>query len=192
MTSPKSLDDRLNMLSRQIVRARALYDLWWLCVAKEHRESYRPAFERYGDLFRFLDHGLLVATVVQASIPFDRNKQALSLLRLVREVAADGALTRSDREALISRVNTLDDAVQGIRMLRHKAFAHLSHAMTYDEVFSAARVRPMDIRGAIDEALAVINVLRAAKGLEPVDRNEFPQMDGLDLLKDVSQWIEAE
>jgi hypothetical protein len=180
------LDDRLDRLSRQIVRARVLYDLWWLCAAKETRESYRAAFNRYGEFFRFLEHGLLVATVVQASIPFDGSKGTLSLSRAINDLVKEGALSVVDGKALTVRLGKIAESIAAIRTLRHNAFAHLSHSVGYDEAFTKAGLRPMDIRAVIDEAMQVINALLTARGLDTVCRNTFAAEDGLSLLQEIT------
>ena len=185
------LDDRLKRLSRQIVRARVLYDLWWLTAAKETRDPYRVAFERYSELFRFLEHGLLIATVVQACIPFDSSKGTLSLRRAIKDVEKIGALGAGEAKVLAARLDTLADAVNSIQTLRHNAFAHLSHGTGYNETFTKAGLRPRDVRSVIDEAMAVINVLLTSRGLDAVEPNLFPAEDGLMLLQDIVRSEEA-
>lgn len=185
MAALMPIDKRLTSLSRQIVRARVLYDLWWLYAAKEFRDPFRPAFERYGELFQFLEHGLFIAAVVQAAIPFDRSKGTLSLWRAIRDLEGTQDLSQDTSAALKARLHQVAPVEKGIRVLRNNAFAHLTHALTYDEVFTKAGVRPKDIRLLIDEAMAVICILLTSRNLEPVEPNEFPAQDGLSLLEDI-------
>lgn len=183
MPPPLQIDQRLQRMGRQIVRARALYDLWWLCAGKETREPYGEAFERYSELFKFLEHGLLIAAVVQALIPFDKRSDTLSIRQAIKVVGRSGGLSAAEAVDLSDRLEAVK--VASMRMVRNNAFAHYSHALNYNEVFTKAGLRPMDIGVAIDEAMAIINVLLASQGLEPVERNEFPAQDGRMLLENI-------
>lgn len=185
MASPMPIDERLKALSRQIVRTRVLYDLWWLYAAKEFRDPFLPAFERYSELFRFLEHGLFIATVVQAAIPFDTAKGTLSLRRAIRDLEGTQDISQNESAALRARLDQIAPAENGIKVLRNSAFAHLTHGLTYNEAFTKAGVRPMDIKSLIDEAMAIICLLLATRDLEPVEPNEFPAQDGLALLEDI-------
>lgn len=184
----KMLDDRLQRLSRQVVRARVLYDLWWLCAAKELREPHKVAFDRYSEFFRFLEHGLLIATLVQASIPFDSSKGTLSLNRAIKEITEAGGLDAAGAKALTLRLETVSAGVTSIQALRHNAFAHLSRAIGYNEAFTKAGLRPMDVRAVIDQAMGVVNALLTARDLDAVEPNSFPAEDGLSLLRDITDW----
>ena len=178
---------------RQIVRARAAYDLWWLVAGKPSRDPYKDVFDQYGAFFLFLEHALLGAVIVQACIPFDSNTKALKLSRLISDMKKFKAITEPEASALDARLAGVSDELARVRLLRNKAFAHLEDRMSplaLNQTFSEAGVRPVDMKAMIDRAMEVVNVLLEARGIEAVSPNEFPAQDGLTLLQDLTGMLE--
>jgi hypothetical protein len=52
-----------------------------------------------------------------------------------------------------------------VAILRHKAFAHRSAHISYDDVFKMAAVRPDQLRDLTEMALKIANHLLLARGL---------------------------
>lgn len=187
-----SIDIRLQNLARQIVRAGVIYDLWWLVAGKPTRVPYKDAFDQYGSFFIFLEHALLGATIVQASIPFDRSKGASNLWRLIKDMKGSGLLTPSAAGDLDGRLAGVSDALGRVKLLRDKAVAHLQDRTTplaFNQAFTEAGLQPAHIQMLVVTARQVVNGLLEARGSDPVLPNEFPAEEGLTLIKDLAEQL---
>lgn len=191
--SSASIDHRLQNLSRQIVRARAVYDLWWLVAGKPTRKPHADTFDQYGSFFLFLEHALLGAAIVQASVPFDRSKGALSLSRLIRDMTTSGLLSPVVASALDARLAGVSEELARVKLLRDRAVAHLMDRkgpLAFNQAFTEAGLRPVDMKALVDRAMEVVNALLEARGSAAIFPNEFPAQDGLTLLQDLTKMLQ--
>jgi hypothetical protein len=63
--------------------------------------------------------------------------------------------------ALLSKTKACADKVT---ILRHKAFAHRTSSMSYDDVFDRAKVPPKEMQELTDLALEAFNTLTTLRG----------------------------
>jgi hypothetical protein len=62
-----------------------------------------------------------------------------------------------------------------VAILRHKAFAHRSAHISYNDAFQMAAVRPDQLRELTDIALAITNQLLLAQGLQEQSFSLLPR-----------------
>jgi hypothetical protein len=94
---------------------------------------------------------------------------------LVREVKAAGQLKGQDAatvDALLVEAKPMADKVL---ILRHKAFAHRSAHISYNDVFKMAAIKPNQLRDLTDMALKLANRLLLARGLQDQYFTELPR-----------------
>jgi hypothetical protein len=106
---------------------------------------------------------------------FDKSRDTISLVALIREVKAAGKLKAHGAatvDALLLKAKPIADKVS---TLRHNAFAHRSAHISYDDAFELAAVRPDQLRELTDIALEIANRLLLACGLQDQYFNEEPR-----------------
>jgi hypothetical protein len=94
---------------------------------------------------------------------------------LIREVKAAGHLKAHDGatiEALMAEAKPISEKVT---ILRHKAIAHRSAHISYNEVFKLAAVKPNQLRDLTNIALKVANHILLAYGLQEQHFTELPR-----------------
>ena len=106
---------------------------------------------------------------------FDKRSGTISLPPLVREVKAAGQLIGQDAAAVDALLVEAKPVADKVLILRHKAFAHRSAHISYDDVFKMAAVRPDQLRDLTDLALKIANRLLLARGLQDQYFTELPR-----------------
>jgi hypothetical protein len=172
---PLPLNNRLERIGQHIVRARLFLDLWFYFEGRNSRRKIIDTMREYNEFFRFTPHAYLATYVIYIAGVFDRSKGTISLASLIRDVKLTGLLKRHDArvvDALLAQAKPLADKVA---ILRHKAFAHRSAHVSYDDVFRIAAVKPGQLRELTDVALDITNRLLLAQGLQEQYFTELPR-----------------
>jgi HEPN superfamily AbiU2-like protein len=172
---PLPLNDRLERIAQHILRARLFLDLWFYFEERDSRRKIIDTMEEYNEFFRFTPHAYLVTYVIYMAGVFDKSRGTISLEPLVRDVKAAGQLKAQDAavaDALLVQAKPIADKVA---ILRHKAFAHRSAHISYDDVFKMAAVKPDELRELTNVALEIANRLLLACGLRDQFFTDLPR-----------------
>lgn len=172
---PLPLNDRLDRIGQQIVRARLFLDLWFYFEERNSRRNIIDIMQEYHEFFRFTPHAYLVTYVIYIAGVFDKSRGTISLAPLIREVNTTGELKKRDAEIIETLLMKAQPIVNKIAILRHKAFAHRSADISYDDVFKMAAVKPNQLRDLTDLALKIANRLLLARGLQDQFFTELPR-----------------
>jgi hypothetical protein len=127
------------------VRARLFLDLWFYFEERDSRRKIIETMEEYNEFFRFTPHAYLVAYVIYMAGVFDTKRGTISFRSLVREVKTAGQL-KGQEAAVDALLVEAKPVVDKVLTLRHKAFAHRSAHISYDDVFKMAAVEPSQLR----------------------------------------------
>jgi len=172
---PLPLNERLDRIGQHIVRARLFLDLWFYFEARDSRGKIIETMRGYNGFFRFTPHAYFVAYVIYMAGVFDRRRDTISLASLIHEVKAAGCLKVHDAAtvgALLAQAKPIADKVA---ILRHKAFAHRSAHVSYNDVFKMAAVNPDHLRDLTDMAMNIANRLLLARGLRDQHFTKLPR-----------------
>lgn len=172
---PLPLNERLYRIGQHIVRGRLFLDLWFYFEERDSRRKIIGIMREYDQFFRFTPHAYFATYVIYMAGVFDKRKDTISLASLIREVKAAGCLMALDAatvDALLVKARPIADKVT---VLRHKAFAHRSAHLSYDDVFKMAAVKPYQLRDLTEMALNIANSLLVARGLPDQHFNKCPR-----------------
>jgi HEPN superfamily AbiU2-like protein len=158
------LNERVDRIGQHIVRARLFLDLWLYFEEETSRREIIGIMEEYNEFFRFTPHAYLVSYVIYMAGVFDKTKDTISLGLLIRELKASGKLKLENRAAVDALVAEAKPLVDKVVMLRHRAIAHRSAHISYNDVFKIADVKPNRLRDLTDIALKIANHLLLACG----------------------------
>jgi hypothetical protein len=172
---PLPLNERLDRIGQHIVRARLFLDLWFYFEERDSRRKIIETMRDYNEFFRFTPHAYLVAYVIYMAGVFDKRRDTISLAPLVREVKAAGNLKGHDAATVDALVVEAKPIADKVGILRHKAFAHRSAHISYNDVFKMAAVKPNQLRDLTDIALKIANRLLLARGLPDQHFTEPPR-----------------
>jgi len=152
---PLQLDNRLERIGQHIVRARLFLDLWLYFEEKDSRRKIIDTMREFNEFFRFTPRAYLTAYVIYTAGVFDKSRGTISLPSLIRDVKATGHLKGQDATTVNALLAKAAPLAGQVAILRHKAFAHRSADISYDDVFKIAAVKPKQLRELTDVALAV-------------------------------------
>jgi AbiU2 len=172
---PLPLNQRLDRIGQHIVRARLFLDLWFYFEERDSRRKIIETMREYDEFFRFTPHAYLVAYVIYMAGVFDTRRGTISFPPLVREAKAAGQLEGQEAAAVDALLVEAKPVADKVLILRHKAFAHRSAHISYDDVFKMAAVKPDQLRDLTDVALRIANRLLLARGLPDQDFTELPR-----------------
>jgi hypothetical protein len=172
---PLPLNQRLDRIGQHIVRARLFLDLWFYFEEQDSRRKIIDTMEEYNEFFRFTPHAYLVAYVIYMAGVFDKTTDTISFPHLVPEMKREGQLKDQDAKDVDALLVEAKPVVSKILILRHKALAHRSAHISYDDVFKMAAVRPDQLRDLTDVALKIANRLLIARGLQDQHFTELPR-----------------
>lgn len=173
-----TLDDSLRIIASIAVRTRKHFDLWWATVGASDRKPFAGAIDEYWEALRFLEHGQLVAIIVDGHLLLEQNPNHLSLHRLCKLVAADGGDTRLAEEL----IEAASPTATKFMILRHAAFAHRSAKLGYREVFVRAGITPDEMREHLERLHEIARQLLIARGLEPNNYDDLAQSTYVEML----------
>ena len=137
------LNNRLERIGQHIVRARLFLDLWFYFEEHHSQRKIINTMREYNEFFRFTPHAYLATYVIYMAGVFDKRRDTISLVSLIPEVKAAGYLKvqdAADADAVMARAKPIADKVA---ILRHKAIAHRSAHISYDDVLSWPRSSPI-------------------------------------------------
>jgi AbiU2 len=180
---PLPLNQRLDRIGQHIVRARHFLDLWFYFEERDSRRKIIETMQEYSEFFCFTPHAYLVAYVIYMAGVFDTSQDTISLLHLVPEMKAAGQLKEQDAAAVDALLDEARPVADKVRILRHKAFAHRSAHISYDDVFKMAAVKPDQLRDLTDMALKIANRLLLARGLPDQHFTGLPREDAEVMMK---------
>lgn len=169
------LNERLDRIGQHIVRARLFLELWFYFEEERSRRKIIETMQEYSEFFRFTPHAYLVTYVIYMAGVFDKTRGTISLASLIREVKSGGQL-RTDEATIVDELMVEAKPVADkVAILRHKAFAHRSAHIGYNDVFKLAAVKPNQLRDLTDMALKIANQLLLARGLQNQHFTQLPR-----------------
>jgi hypothetical protein len=171
------LNQRLNRLGQQIVRAGLYYDLWYYFEEHNSRQKIITTMRDYNEFFRLSPHAYLVSYVIYIDGAFEKRTDTINLNSLTDEVRRIGSLRTTTDAELVSLMNKAKPIARKVAILRNNAIAHRTDRMTYDDVFVLAQVTPDQLRYLCEIALDISNHLSVACGLQPQHFTELPKED---------------
>ncbi|MEN9932569.1 MAG: hypothetical protein RIS17_1142 [Pseudomonadota bacterium] len=166
------LDQRLEILTQHIIRARMHFDLWWFSVGEQSGPRIAETLEQYAEFFRFDVQAHFASMILHSSAVWDNRGDVISLPRLARDIL-DPSLFPVDRSTL-DKVGELKSAAIGIQTIRHEAIAHRNEGHDYDALFRNAGVMPDRIPDMMAEWLDVTNRLRSIRGMPHSGFRDLP------------------
>jgi hypothetical protein len=172
---PLPLDQRLDRVSQHVVRARLFLDLWYYFAEDKSRRKIINIMEDYSEFFRFTPHAYLLSYIIYMAGVFDKTKHTISLTHLVPEMKAVGHIKGQEAGKVDEYLAEASLIADKVAVLRHKAFAHRSAHISYDDVFKLADVRPDQLRDLTEIALKIANRLLLARGLSEAHVAELPR-----------------
>ncbi|MBO6539109.1 MAG: hypothetical protein JJ969_06855 [Rhizobiaceae bacterium] len=172
---PLSLTQRIDQISQHIVRARLYLDLWSYFEEEDSRHRIIHTMREYNEFFRFTPHAYLATFVIYASGAFDKRRDTISLRPLFREVSVAGHLQQQNISLIETSLEQAQPIADKVAILRHKAFAHRSAHISYNDVFQMASVTPNELRELTVIALSISNCLLLAVGLHEQHFRELPR-----------------
>jgi hypothetical protein len=172
---PLPLNQRLNRIGQHIVRARLFLDLWFYFEEQDSRRKIIDTMREYNEFFRFTPHAYLTTYVVYMAGVFEKSKDTISLITLIREMKAAGKLKAHDAAIVDGLLLKAKPIAGKVATLRNNAFAHRSAHISYDDVFKIADVLPDQLRELTDIALEIANQLLVARSLQKQDFSALPR-----------------
>jgi hypothetical protein len=163
---PLPLNERVDRLGQHIVRGRLFLDLWFYFEEEKSRCKIIETMREYNEFFRFTPHAYLVTYVIYMAGVFDKARGTISFAPLIREVKAQGCLEAHDAATVDALLLAAKPIADKVAILRHKAFAHRSAHISYNDVFNMAAVTPDQLRDLTEIALKIANLLLRARGLQ--------------------------
>lgn len=171
---PLPLNERLDRIGQHIVRARLFLDLWFYFEGISQARII-DTMQEYTDYFRFTPHAYLVSYVVYMAGVFDKRRDTIRLPSLISEVNATGCLRLDEASTIDALMMQAEPLVGKVKILRHKAIAHKSAHLSYNDVFKMAAVTPNQLRELTEIALKIANPLLQARGLPYQHFSEAPR-----------------
>ena len=106
---------------------------------------------------------------------FDKTRGTISLAHLIPEEKVAGHLNAKDAADVNALLAKAKPICNKVAILRHKAFAHRSAHISYDDVFKMAAVKPDQLRELTNVALEITNRLLLARGLQDQHFTDLPR-----------------
>jgi AbiU2 len=173
---PLPLNARLDRIGQHIVRARLFLDLWFYFEGRDSRRKIIDTMRDYNEFFRFTPHAFFVTYVIYMAGVFDKRRSTIALAPLIREVKAAERVKVHDFATIDALLVEAKPIADKVAILRHKAFAHRSAHISYNDVFKLAAVRPDELRDVTDMALRIANRLLLVRGLQDQYFTELPRV----------------
>jgi hypothetical protein len=174
---PLPLHERLDRAGQHVVRARLFFELWSYFEEDTTRAKIIETMQDYSEFFRFTPHAYLVAYVIYIAGMFDKRKDTISITRLASEMKTAGLIKGQQAEEIDALLAEAAPIAKKVTILRHKAFAHRSARIRYDDVFKMAAVTPGQLRELTELALKIVNRLLLAHGLNDQHFAPLPRED---------------
>jgi hypothetical protein len=180
---PLPLNTQLDRVSQHVVRARLFLDLWFYFEAKDTRPKIIETMREYNEFFRFTPHAYLVAYVIYIVGVFDKTKHTISLIHLTHDMQKKGYITGQDAAMVDALMDEAQPIVAKVTKLRHKAIAHKSAHIGYNDVWTLAALKPAQLRDLTDIALKIVHRLLSARGIKEEYFTELPSQAAEAMMK---------
>jgi hypothetical protein len=184
---PLPLNERLDRIGQHIVRARLFLDLWLYFEGRATRGKIINTMREYNDYFRFTPHAYLVSYVIYVAGVFDKTRGTISLATLIREMKTASILKTLDVATVDALMVQAKPLAEKVAILRHKAIAHRSAHLSYNDVFKMAAVTPDQLRDLTEIALKIANPLLLVRGLQEQDFVKAPREAAEAMMKDLAR-----
>jgi hypothetical protein len=172
---PLPFSERLDRIGQHIVRARLFLDLWLYFEEEASQRKNINTMREYNEFFRFTPHAYLVAYVIYMAGVFHKARGTISFAPLIHEAKAEGCLKARDGETIDTLLLEAKPIADKVAILRHKAFAHRTALISYNDVFKLAAVTPDQLRDLTEIALKIANLLSRARGLQGQHFTKLPR-----------------
>lgn len=170
MAKTLPLKQRVGIASAMAHRAFTHLALWRVTALTEGRERYRAAINEHWEHLRFLEHGQLVAAVVELHSMLDASEATVNLPKLLDEVEAE----HGEQQGARAQLRYVQPYLDRLRPLRNAVYAHRTKRKTSREVFAAAEMTPDRLHEMGKTCLLIANDLCLAVGLEPQAPSPLP------------------
>lgn len=171
LPKPLPLDEMLRSAGRSAQRCCTLFRLWLETAGNIGRAKHHDALATHWECLRFLEYGQLFGCVVEAHSLLDGHKNAITIPRLIK-LARPYGIDTSVAETYLTDAKPI---TAKLAVLRHKAFAHRTASMEYDDVFREAQISPDEIGAGCAYALRAVNQLLAGRKLPLAPRSDLPE-----------------
>ena len=166
----------------------ASLDIFWLYVGKSPHDYFPDhlieAFDRF---MRFDREAHLRTAIIGIQTLFDRKRGTITLERLIR----DAPLQAEKAKKLLVLLDRLTPRTEKVETIRHNLFAHRNHSVTYNAVFSQARLCRNDLEIVVRLSIKIINALADETGNGRYMRSRQARDEFIEMLKAASNF-EAE
>ncbi len=170
-----SVEERLEVLTQTIIRARIYYDLWWCLEGEETLLKIVGTLNDYSDFFRFTRHSYFVSMVVHSAIVWDKAQDNINLEKVARDILDTNKFP--EHKKIEKKIECSKKLSDGLVKIRHKVIAHRSAKETSNAVFEDAGVVPDNIPIMMKSWLDITNDLRKLKDLEFAVFRDIPLQD---------------
>jgi hypothetical protein len=188
---PLPLDERLYRAGQHVVRARLFLDLWFYFEESTSRAKIIETMREYNEFFRFTPHAYFVAYVVHIAAMFDKTRDTISLTRLANEMKAARLIQGQETGKVDAPFAEAAPIAEKVTVLRHRAFAHRSASISYDDVFKKAAVKPDQLRHLTELTLKIANCLLLARGLKDEFFTSLPREDAERMMKTLGARVSS-
>jgi hypothetical protein len=175
MKKPLPLETRLDRVAQHVTRARLFLDLWFYFESADTRPQIIETMRDYNEFFRFTPHAYFVSYVMYMHSVFDRQAGTISFKHLVPEMTAAGHLGGENAAKVETLMTEAQPGVEKVGILRHRAIAHKTAHISYNDVFQLAEVKPDQLRELTDVALKIANSLLVSRRLPEQYFTELPR-----------------
>lgn len=171
------LEERVEMMTRNVIMAAIHHDLWSVHIHKATWTTTEPYRETMMDLWAANSLAHRYSFYVRAAAAYAEGPKVNGIPRLMRDCSGkltqDGAARLS---ALFTEAKPLADKIQG---LRNTVYAHQSGRMRVKEAYVEAKISLDMAQRLMVISIDIINELRAAVGLgaAEVSRSHIDQFE---------------
>lgn len=164
MATPFPFDERIELITQLIKRARIFYDVWWFYEGAETRPRILGTMNRYSEFFRFDIHAHFVSLVVYIAALFENRRDTVNFPALIEEAEAAKLLPPGALDQAKTAFAEIHDVLSKVAILRSNLFAHRSASLSYEEAFQKADITPNQLRDLTEAGLHIANIFLVARG----------------------------
>jgi len=153
----------------EAVRLASLnFDVWWVYTAKDSRNQYIGAMNKYPTFFRMSIHAHVVAIVIALYRIFETRKDTYNVRRLVALLEENHVIAEPERAKVNQLLREAQPPWRKITIVRSDVFAHRKKGSTVEQSFKKAHLSPNEMRHLIELSKDIVNTLSHA-----FDRSSF-------------------
>lgn len=161
------LNERVEMMTRNVIGAALHFDLWGLHIrdaAWEETARYREEFDEIWSLSS-LAHRFTF--YVRLNAAYAESSKANTIPRLIRECEnrfANDQLVRAKAE-----LSELGPIIKKVEKLRNNIYAHQSRQLTIPDAYKEVGVTMDELADLASRSIDLMNAIRGALGLDLID-----------------------